>query len=551
MTHRFNLPRLFALGAILSGMALQAPPTLQAQEAFEPLGLNLTWQQDPTTTMTVDWHVSDPAEAAVLEFRPLGASEWVTTEPDETFPFPFSDRHIHRVELTGLEPGTDHEFRFGAESTVYRFQTLPADIVRTPVRLAMGGDVRTSRERMEQTGRVAMEYEPHAIVFGGDLAYVNGDPRRVAQWYEWFEVTRDVFQTADGRIVPVVVAIGNHEIWHTRRLDEEDLHLEAEWGLEEGQATFFMTIFPQPSGTSYRVLDAGDYLSLVLLDTDHLEMIAGAQTDWLEETLAARVDVPHVFPVYHQPAYPSVRSFGNSGSQRVREFWSPLFEEYGVRVAFENHDHAYKRTVPIRAGVEHPGGVVYIGDGAWGVGTREIGRDHDEPAWYLKRATDQRHFILATLHGPHQHFLMVNEDGAIIDEYPQVLTRPGAAAVVAGVEPADVILGERVLQLLPPMMVDVDAEVLEAWTGTYLLEAGDLTLPLEISMSPGGNLRVDLSVLGYPEVALFPLSEDHFVLDRTDSELRFVLGEDGRASGVEVTFEDGTVLAPRIGDEDR
>lgn len=539
------------LTAALLGAALVAVPEGAAAQDFEPLGLNLTWQQDPTTTMTVDWHVDDPSTAAELQFRVVGEVDWEEGPVDETFAFPFSDRHIHRGELTGLESGTDYEFRFGETSRVYRFQTLPADVVRTPVRLVVGGDVRTSRERMERTGRVAMEYEPHALVFGGDLAYVDGDPRKVEQWYEWFEVTRDVFQTADGRIVPVVVAIGNHEIWQTRRLDEDDLHLEAEWGIQAGDAPFFTTLFPQPSGRSYRVVDAGDYLSLVLLDTDHLEMIAGEQTEWLQETLAARTRVPHVFPVYHQPGWPSVRSFHGGGSQRVREFWSPLFEEYGVRVAFESHDHAYKRTVPIRAGREDASGVVYIGDGAWGVGTREIGRDQDEPAWYLKRATDQRHFILATLHGPHQHFLMVNEDGQVIDEYPQVLTRPGARDVVAGVEPADLILGERVLEPLPAMMVEVEAEVLEAWTGTYLLDAGDLTLPLEITLTPGGNLRVDLTVLGYPEIALFPMADDHFVLDRVGSELRFVPGDDGRASGVEVTFEGGTVLAPRIQEEDR
>lgn len=543
-TSRVCLPQCIALMAILLGWALPAPSA--AQEAFEPLGLNLTWQQDPSTTMTIDWHVSDPAQAAGVEYRASGAGSWSAAAPDETLAFPFSDRHIHRVELTGLEPYTDYEFRFATNGPVYRFRTLPSDVVRTPVRLAMGGDVRTSRERMERTGRVAMEYEPHAIVFGGDLAYADGDPRKVENWYEWFEVTRDVFRTADGRIVPVVVAIGNHEIWQSRRLEEDELHLEAEWGIEGGQSPFYMTLFPQPSGTSYRVLDAGDYLSLLLLDTDHLEMIAGEQTAWLEETLAARVDVPHVFPVYHQPAYPSVRSFGGSGSQRIREFWSPLFERYGVQVAFENHDHAYKRTVPIRAGAEHPRGVVYIGDGAWGVGTREIGRDQDSPAWYLKRATAERHFILATLHGRHQHFLMVNEDGAIIDEYPQVLTRPGAAPTAARVASAEVILGERLLDPLPALMVEVEEGVLANYTGTFLLDAGDLTVPLTFALSPEGNLWVDLTVLGYPQIALFPVAEDRFVLDRVESELRFVTNGSGEAVAVDVTFEGNTVRAPRV-----
>src|SRR5690625_7699759 len=113
-------------------------------------------------------------------------------------------------------------------------------------------------------------------------------------------------------------------------------------------------------------------MSLVLLDTDHTNPVDGVQTEWLEQVLAERQEVPHLFPVYHGPAWPSVRNPDWEQSVRVREHWVPLFEAYGVRVAFENHDHAYKRTRPIRNNRKDPSGVVYFGDGAWGVGVREI-----------------------------------------------------------------------------------------------------------------------------------------------------------------------------------
>ena len=398
-------------------------------DPWEPLGLNLTWQGDPATAITVDWHVESPDQAAELEFRVSGEGNWEPHGVAETLDFPFSPRYIHRNEVTGLQPDTEYEFRFGAQSAVYRFRTMPAENLHQPVRLVFGGDVRSSLEGMIRTAEVAMTYDPHAVVFGGDLAYANGDPRRVDRWYEWFETTRDVFRAPDGRIVPVIVAIGNHELWGTRRLDEDELHLEEEWGLYDDFPTYFTTIFPHPTGTSYRVVDVGNYLSLFLLDSDHLEDVVGDQTDWLEAALEGRTHVPHLIPVYHVPAYPSVRSFDGGTSTRIRENWSPLFEAHGVRVSFENHDHAYKRTFPIRGGEIDPAGVVYIGDGAWGVSPREIGRDHDEGAWYLKRAAGEHNFILATLHGPHQHFLMVDAEGNILDEYPQVLTRPGAGGV--------------------------------------------------------------------------------------------------------------------------
>ena len=50
----------------------------------------------------------------------------------------------------------------------------------------------------------------------------------------------------------------------------------------------------------------GDYLSLVLLDTEHLCPIAGEQTAWLSKTLADRQDYPHLIAANHVPAYPLV-----------------------------------------------------------------------------------------------------------------------------------------------------------------------------------------------------------------------------------------------------
>jgi acid phosphatase type 7 len=120
--------------------------------------------------------------------------------------------------------------------------------------------------------------------------------------------------------------------------------------------------------------------------------------------------------------YPSVRAFDGHSEARVRAHWVPLFERYGVRVVFENHDHAYKRTRPIRQNAPSADGIVYIGDGAWGVTTREIGsRDPDLEGlpWYLEWAESVRHFILGTIQGTQHHFVMIDEDGYTFDEYPR------------------------------------------------------------------------------------------------------------------------------------
>jgi len=390
----------------------------------DPLGLLLTWQQDPTTTITIDWYTDDPNAMRTLLYKAVDTEEWQSVNSDR-FPFPFSDRTIHRVELTGLTAESTYHFRIGDEGRIRLFRTMP-ETTKRPIRFAAGGDVRHRADWMDRTNRRAAAYDVDFVVWGGDLAYADGREDRLYRWFEFLDSTMNTLVTADGRVIPVLAAIGNHEVrggYYHRNDHERREHLPAYTQTDESRsqiAPYYYSLFAFPGQPGYGVLDFGDYMSILLLDTDHSNPIEGAQTEWLEQVLAERQEVPHLFPNYHVPAYPSVRSPEGTTQTRVRNEWVPLFEQYGVRMVFEAHDHIYKRTFPIRNGQTDSRGIVYIGDGSWGVGTRTIGRDHGDngPAWYLKRAAEERHAIIVTIQGSHQHVLVINENGQVIDEYP-------------------------------------------------------------------------------------------------------------------------------------
>ncbi len=403
--------------------------SLMASEnkVFDPVGILLTWQQDPTTTMTLDWHtLPGDEDRRILEYRKKEGqwNQWSRVTA-ESFAFPFSNRTIHRVELTGLLPGTEYVFRFGDNSKSYRFCTMPGDNIHEPVRIAIGGDVYREYEFTERITALAASYEPNFVVFGGDLAYANSDPRRVENWFEFFEIMKNNLVIDKNRLVPIVVAVGNHEVFSHHRLDNQDLpyyYGSKHWGIDHGSSVFFDAIFAYPGDPGYGVLDFGAYFSLLTLDTGHLNPIDGKQTEWLEKVLMAREKVPQIFPVYHVGAYPTARPYDGGTAIAIRQNWSPLFEQFGVSVAFEHHDHIYKRTHPMKnEKTSYSDGVVYLGDGPWGSRVRldALGQHHDGPVWYLKRATPQHHFILATLQGGHRHFLMINSYGDVIDEYPR------------------------------------------------------------------------------------------------------------------------------------
>jgi acid phosphatase type 7 len=368
--------------------------------------------------MTIDWHTVLEDPPGILVYRQTGETDWTRVAAD-SFPFPFSERTIHRVELTGLDPATTYQFRFWPDPTEYSFRTMPVDASR-PVRFVAGGDTRHRQDWMEQANRQAMRHDPDFIVWGGDLAYADGREDRLYRWEEWFDAIRNTLITDSGRVIPILVAIGNHEVRGGYYFNDPDFAFDAE--SRERLAPYFYRLFAMPGQPGYNVLDFGQYLSIVLLDSNHTNPVGGTQRTWLARVLAERQHVPHVFPVYHVTAYPSHRSYNGRTEREIRRHWVPLFEALGVRVAFENHDHTYKRTHPILAGAVHPKGVVYIGDGAWGVGARSV---HD-PAetWYLDRAESERHVIVVTLHGAHQHFRVLASSGELIDEYPAVPAGP-------------------------------------------------------------------------------------------------------------------------------
>lgn len=368
----------------------------------EPAAILLTWQQDPTTTMTIDWHTLPSDQGlSTVSYKKQNEMAWLEVDATQ-HEFPYSDRTIHRIEITGLKPDSNYEFRVGEFQRVYSLRTLPAKNQR-PLRFAAGGDT-SHGELFRQMNRAVMPYDPDFIVWGGDLAYANGNKENVDLWYQWFDGIRETLISEEGRVVPVIVGLGNHDVInHHYPASESNIDKgigmpafiakvkrgemeEPTDAMRLAKGPFFYPLFAFPGQPGYGVLDIGDYLSLIILDSSHSNLISGTQTEWLEKTLQSRQDRPHLLPVYHKPAFPSGRV--EPGGKRV-QFWSeevldnwiPLFEKYGVRVALENDDHTYKRSYPVKSNAIHPNGIVYLGDGSWGVEKKKP--KTPEEVWYL------------------------------------------------------------------------------------------------------------------------------------------------------------------------
>jgi Purple acid Phosphatase, N-terminal domain/Calcineurin-like phosphoesterase len=369
--------------------------------AFQPETLFLTWQHDPTTTMTVQW-VGTRGETfdTSIRYRQLHADTW-NTQPTMDKPYPMTNFKVFRAELTGLLPATDYQFRIGKHSPSYRFRTMPAKATNS-ISFISGGDCGVNGHTVANNVQAARQ-DPLFALVGGDLGYDNGKSVDISlaflRNYSKHMIARD------GRLIPLVACIGNHEV-------------DGGYAMPRSKAPFFYALFDGLyRETGYAALDFGDYLSLILLDTGHTSPIGGAQAAWLDKALKDRFDLPNVIVANHVPAYPSYRNMyahdDSAGTgEDNRKYWVPLFEKYRVPVVLEHHDHTFKRTRPLLNGTANENGVLYLGDGSWG----RLRTPHTpEELPYLAVTSRDYHLSLHRIQGEERFHMAFDEFGKVMD----------------------------------------------------------------------------------------------------------------------------------------
>jgi len=396
----------------------------------------LTWQGDPSTTITVNYHTwrggpshvfYDTAprsgDPSAYTFMAVGASHRIY----QLAWFPGAMRVIHVVELTGLEPGAIYYALAGSPETGYAdeiaFQTLPDG--EPAIRFVVGGDMGTDASARELLARAAAE-APLFAVIGGDIAYANGQPGNWREWEAWLDNWEELMITPGGLSIPMILAIGNHEAAGGFLQFRNPL----------GRAPFYFGYFAQDGSGVNKERKAyfarrirADTL-LLCLDTGHVTPPGGDQAQWLEGQLSAQ-SARYTIAAYHVPLYPSHRAFSGLGSvsEIIRARWLPIFDAYGLTVGFEHHDHMHKRTVRLRDNAPDPTGTLYLGDGAFGRSPRsgDVARALDDPSFvaslglpenYLANWSSSRHFwrvdILPGDEGI--QFVAIDDSGATIDE---------------------------------------------------------------------------------------------------------------------------------------
>jgi hypothetical protein len=371
-----------------------------------PQAVYLTWGSSPESSMTVHWlsSINEKEESLTLFHEGKCFSFQATSvilPTDTTY-------LVHKATLSHLKSDTVYQFKLKGE-TLYKFKTMPKTL-ENPITFVVGGDCyHDSLDLLNQMHKLAAKKNPHFALIGGDIAYASSVfsfmPENTKRWIEWIEAYSKTMIREDGTLIPLIGAIGNHDV-------------NGRYSQTPEMAKTFYTLFstmPGPQG--YAVLDFSDYMSLFVLDSGHTHPIEGVQTKWLEEALSKRGDRKYKFALYHVPAYPSCRKMSTLMSPEIREHFVPLFEKYQLTAAFEHHDHGYKRTFPLKEGKRVTSkGVVYIGDGGFGVESPRMARPQEEIP-LIEKTASKTHFIFATLRDKGLEVEAIDKEGAVFDQF--------------------------------------------------------------------------------------------------------------------------------------
>lgn len=353
--------------------------------------------------MTILWHSSFENGPKEVFYKRINESEWRIAKGDFEL-IDHSNVKVYHVELKNLSPDSFYQFHFDNEK-IQSFRTMPNALTR-PLNIIIGGDAYFSRKLNSKMNLQAASYDPDFVILSGDIAYTEGIRRafksrawKINRWQEFFQMWSEEMITKEGRLIPIVPVVGNHDV--REGFDNP---------FKKGVLFYQFFVFNEP-GVPFRSMNIGKDLIFYLLDSGHSFPVAGRQTEWLEKEFQKGQGAKWHIPVYHIPAYPSETNHTHRGSVDIRKHWIPLFENYGVRLSMEHDCHTFKRTFPIKKGMVDQEGIFYLGDGAWGVFPNKPVR-----RWYLAKALQINNFWQLIIDSQEINCKAWDNEGNLIDK---------------------------------------------------------------------------------------------------------------------------------------
>jgi 3',5'-cyclic AMP phosphodiesterase CpdA len=329
------------------------------------------------TGVTIAWE-SNRALPGRVEYGRTVVLGQVAEQSDETV--------LHKVRLSGLQPGTTYYYRVrtgSLASPVYSFRSAPR-AGSQHWKIALYGDSRSNpvihRAVAEQIARQHVDL----ILHTGDIV---ADGRVHESWRrEFFEPLGELAHS-----VPWISTIGNHE----------------------NDAPNYFSYVSLPGNERYYGIDFANVHVACLDSNGWIERGRDSpQFHWLEEHLRDKREAGWTFVVFHHPLF---SAHASRPINPLRWEWAPLLLDprSGVDAVLTGHDHFYSRSFPIGRVTETPTqGVLFLTSAGGGALLyRSKRRD------YIALERSVHHFTLLEGDGDKLRVSAIDLNGNVFDRH--------------------------------------------------------------------------------------------------------------------------------------
>ena len=387
-------------------------------------------QQATHNSAAVVWATREAGTATLRYWtsgfnQPLNAKTETRFFPASSTGMPF-DYFQHESRISGLVASTVFNYDLFINQTdvspglVDQFTTAPAPGSGSVTFVALGDSGTLLPAQFQIANRIAGDTFDLAL-HAGDIAYEDGTYKQFHD--SFFNVYQPWLRSR-----PVYPCIGNHDDRTSFALPYRELYFLPEHGASAA--------FPDHSERYYS-FDYGP-VHFVVLDSERAFLDPARrqeQLNWLNADLAATTQ-PWRVVMFHRPSYSS----GFHGSDlQLQQAFGPIFEQRGVQLVINGHEHNYERLVPWRE--SGPQAVTYVVTGGGGAALRTVGQSA-----FTAVARSLHHYVRGTISGCQLTLQAVDVSGSVFDSYvlnrcnqandaapPTVsITQPAAGTNVSG-----------------------------------------------------------------------------------------------------------------------
>ncbi|MDA0173184.1 metallophosphoesterase family protein [Solirubrobacter taibaiensis] len=357
---------LFAAGINVAQSQNEPTPAYPAAEKHKPTTLAdrivLTHEADPSNSQSVTWRTDTTVKTAQAQiaksaggpgFKASATTVLATRNVQQTSSLG-AETVFHTVRFTALEPKTKYLYRLGDGtnwSEWFEFETAAA--TAEPFSFVYYGDAQNDiQEHWSRLVRKSFSDAPEAklYVHAGDLVDTSNND---GQWGEWFKAAGWI-----NGMKPSIATPGNHEYsgstlapyWRTQFAFPDNGPTQGTAAVIEAlKGTVFYTDY---QGVRFISLNSNTSAVASALRPEFLEI----QRAWLASILQNN---PNKWTVatFHHPMF-STAEGRNNPAQRAS--WLPVFEQYGVDLVLQGHDHSYGRGNMAQGTTTQTGTSIYV-----------------------------------------------------------------------------------------------------------------------------------------------------------------------------------------------